>query len=603
MLIKLVLFIFIFIFTSCNTKNDIHISSIQDDTFVLLNNINIDIDGIQKQIEKSLMNDFGYRQANAQLDYLLSPYATYYLSQAKIHSGLMTKINEQAMANAFLEIFENTSDLSLIDIYCTFALIGDYHTLISDKAKENINVFFDFLYCDEIGAYDSFVSENDIKPIYWYVYSTYLVKKVSMLIDIEIKPIHEWLQKVIEEVLNTNFIDSHLAINYSNSFPALLHLIRFMDLEVPTDLFIDTINIFEKNLLNITRVQESTFLPLYFLDYFELCLLMNHDTSIYHEYIITSLTNENGLNTNLFVFTEDVLSLHAIVLSLSYSGYNFINDLILHEVFNFFNKFMLDDVLYIQPFSSTSNIMDTYYVTSIKNMLNFNKNEYLNLYCESILGQMINSDVVTLKYYLGTLYENNQLYIINDVKDEISINLLNILDYWFNTDVVTDMKIKYIIASIEALNIIDTNFSIKIDRVNELMNNFEVSDNPDITLILDTMRKIQIIQFKKLINHQDEEDIFRLFEQISDNLINISNLKIDGILNIYYMAINIFEEYEYAISDNLAQALLVILYNSIHPSGLFKGGDTIYDLASFQSTYKALSMLEMISRQVNEGSN
>lgn len=68
------------------------------------------------------------------------------------------------------------------------------------KTKENISSYLDSLYDKDLKCYTLFYNGEGNEYIF-NIYANYLVDFISSSLNIEMKPIDDWLEKAIEEVL------------------------------------------------------------------------------------------------------------------------------------------------------------------------------------------------------------------------------------------------------------------------------------------------------------------------------------------------------------------------------------------------------------------
>lgn len=95
-----------------------------------------DVERIESQISKSEMDDNGYRFSNAEMLDNISPYATYYINEAKRLFMNQTGCSNKAF-NVFIEKINNKELLNLTDIYCSLMLLDNCEDL-SEETKESM---------------------------------------------------------------------------------------------------------------------------------------------------------------------------------------------------------------------------------------------------------------------------------------------------------------------------------------------------------------------------------------------------------------------------------------------------------------------------------
>lgn len=468
--------------------------------------------------------------------------------------------------------------------------------MLSDIARQNILEFLDSLYCEFFGAYGVFPKEStyDCRLAHEYIISTYYVKKILFALGAEGRSINRWLYNTTDDLLDRKF---ELG-SFSNSFHNMLELHRIMGLEVPKERFAPVIYKFESNLNKIDELRKKTILPIYFLDYLELSLLLGHNSLNYHELIIKNLTNEHGFDEQVLFFTLDTVSFYLAVRALYLVGYDLSNDSNLDIMFVEFSKFLMDEVTYIQPFYGDSSFFDTFYVNALMNILEIPLSEGIDNFYKSMLVQAVQASPYGLYMYLEILRQNDTLHILKPIEEKIIYTLPITLSYLLALDGPINRTIRPIIATIQSLEIMGLDWSIPDNQINYMLTDLklEYTDDPFVRAVF----LVEKIRFKNLVK-PNENDLSILFEQLSEKLVCPDMAKNHNMVALGYMAVNAYIESSYIIPNDVIKVILNILYNARHPSGLFRGGSSIYDVrADFDTTYKALFMLELFQQIINE---
>jgi len=566
---------------SCDSHYYGYNETAYENIYDLEGSIFLDVVGIQSQINRSAMPDFGYRFANTVFEDFASPHATFFINQAKIFAGIIPSVDESVMFRTFASQLEDESMLNLKDIYLTMRLIGGYYSQLSDLARLNINNHFDSLFNFYVGAYFNAPQDEanaDMGP-YAFLYPTYMVVYTSLLLGRDVNHINSFLLEVKETI---RYIDVSNALYF-------LHLSFLMDIEVKPALHdIGNINFPLDNIMSISNI--SAFV----LDYLEFYMLLGRDTSAHSYDVFQTLTSGNEIRRDLMIFDLDVVSFHDTVRALYLTGHDFMhNDLGISSLLRNFDNFLLCNIIYIAPSHTFSDFLSTYHVNAINNILNIEANNNITVYFMNLRDNVIQAEnPVLLYYYLRALSKNNSLSIIYSIRQDIIAFLHDYVSYYLDTTTSVNDKVALLNYISKSLRIICNEQSLRIDSevLHDIYINFERDD------IVDT---INLIQFSILF-HEITDSLELLMNDLSYGLINLYNQSNhEGVIFIKYLAFRTVAGSDFTMADDVVRNTLSVLSNSIHESGLFTGGG-INSVACFSSTYQALYLLEAIGANFYE---
>ncbi|WP_430111428.1 hypothetical protein [Paenibacillus sp. B1-33] len=546
--------------------------------------LTINTKGIVEQIERSKMSDFGYRFANAEYSSQISSFATYYIREAQKNSGLISIDDYITMTPDFLRKFENESAMDLTDIFTTVMLVNDLEG-ISDLAKENISKYFDSLYDDRIGCY-RLPNSNNSEIYAENVYPTFLVEQVAALLNLKTKSVDKWLKEASTELLQPNTITR----KNSSAYVMMMKLMQSHHIEL-SKISSDMVKtMFENDLDNIAELIKSNevYLPIYLMDYLDFSLLLNIDSSDYHDLIIDSITDENEIKDGV-IQAYDPLGLYAAIYSLKLAGYDFKTSPNFSDVFDVYNSFLLDESTYITPGYTESNFVDTYFVDAITNVLEIESPNSIDLYLYEKRDDILQSDPIVINNFLELLQKHNLLHIIDNKKQELVDGLFSSMDDILAKETLTAKKLPYVNAIIRALEILERNWSFSKTQVDEMIDSFTEIDN----VPQNTMNLIELATFINLIN-PDRDEIKPLCNEIISNIVHLNDLDLSNKLHVQSKALNLLQDLDYKIPNNVIKIVGDTLINAQHTSGLFKGGDATEDVVSFRSTYDALFLQKVI---------
>lgn len=572
------------IFVSCSVKENL---TKNESTIISYEMPAINVDGISTQIKRSLMNDGGYRFANTEYIKQISPFSTYYIREAKIYAGLISD-NEPIEMMPFLlkKLEEDEGTFDLTDIFCTVMLNNDINN-ISKVAKENISKYFNSIYDKKNGNYSLVKDSNKDSYMLEDIYSTFLVKKISKLLNIETKPVDKWLKKVVEELLQFNNISS----SNSSAYVMVLELLQLHDIEIEKYLFDPIIEMFEKDLEDISSLEENNniYLPVYLMDYLDLSLLLESDTSKYNNKIINSLCDENGIKGGV-ILQYDSFGLYATIRTLYMCGYDFKNYSNINIIFDMFDAFLLDESSYINPGYVESNFEDTYFVDSIIHALNIEGISDISIYCEKKMNDILLFNSIEMYYFLELLQRNNLLGIINEKKQEVTDILLSSLEYMLDETILVKEKLPYINSAIGALEILEEDWTIDESYIDVMIKEYRDSDN----LQENTISIAELAKFINSIN-PNRNEIKKLCDKIVENIVTLNKQDLINSLYVQSKSIGTLIDCDYSIPDNVILSVKDTLNKAKHSSGMFKGGGNYEDIISFRTTYDALFLLDIIN--------
>lgn len=544
---------------------------------------------ITLEIERSTMTDNGYRFINAEYQKQLSSFATYYIREAKKCSGLISSNVEISYETKlkFSEKFLENSTLDITDVFCTISLI-DNNFKISDKLKKNVTDYINSLYEENIGCY----TLPEIKTHDKYtinIYPTFLVEEIATRLNLDVMPLENWLEEVAENV----FKPANLQKEKSSAYVMLYSLMQKYNIDLPESSISAVKQMFEESLSDFTQLIDSDeiYLPVYLMDYLEFCLLTNTDSSGFHEQIIESICNEDGIKKGV-IRDYDTYGLFATMRTLELTNFDFENCPQVNRVFDIYDTFMLDDSVYIAPGLVESNFVDTYYVNQIIDILDIDSANDIRKYCIENKEKILESDIISISFYLDLLQKNDMLNIVNDDKQEIINRLLSTWDTMLLTEEqITDNLLSFN-SIIKALNILNAEWEIEQEQYTKIVDNFTENKNKQ-KLVYDLT---QYIIFLNTINPENKNEIQEFCRKLEMCLIDISNDKdIDNKIILQSRALIAMKQCDYTFTNNLIQTVKETLKQSQDINGLFKGGDTNGDVVSFQSIYCAILLYELIN--------
>lgn len=540
---------------------------------------------IAAAIEQSAMEDGGYRFANAEFESQFSVYATYYIRMAKEYAGWSQSPISPETKSEIEEKFLNASDMDLTDIFCAISLLGSNENLLA-KTKENISSYLDSLYDKDLKCYTLFYNGEGNEYIF-NIYANYLVDFISSSLNIEMKPIDDWLEKAIEEV----FVSDEIIADNSSAYSMFFELAKNHNIEVPETSITAIIQMFENTLDNMDELDnQNIYVPVFLMDYLDFSRFAGYDSSKNYDKVIRVLCDENGVKKDAFV-EYDAYGLYATIRALKLANYNFESCVHFREVFNEFDSFLLSEDSYMSPGYVESNFVDTYYVDALIHDLGIDSSNTISQYCIENKPAILESDVLNIYYFLELLQRNDLLELVDAERDEIIQKLSSSIQVLASDPSSINANLPKINGCIKGLKILNENPQFSEEYYDAIVKNFSVSS--------DQQQKAYdlagLIEFICLVSPDNIDDSKEYCHQLETTLIQLSSEDVSNKIMLQKMALNVFELSNYVVTSEFNQIVVNTLSQSQDESGLFKGGDSNDDLVSFRSTYDAVVLCESIN--------
>ncbi len=569
----------VFLLTSCSEEEVIKQSFNQPNT--------INADQIKTYIERSAMPDGAYRFANLEFDKQYSVYATYYIVEAKKIAGIDFPKMTTAYQGRTLNTFVNKDDIDLFDLYAAISLLEYFSSdprdpkVISNSVKPKIRELLDKHYDNDNQCYFYSSEENNKNS---RILANYLVYQIASLLDIEIKPIDKWLQNAIDDT----FKKGGKSKENSSLYNLLYELAIAYKIELPAEGKEEVLTMYKDNIQNLEQLASSNdgFLTVYLMDILDFYRLSGIELSKAEKNSIikTIIDEDNMLRKDLI--NQDVLKFYAAVYALNLVEYNFGDNF--NDNFKWWDSFNLRESAYITPGKVEPTFVDTFYCYRLIKELNLEieNNNRLMDYCKKNKDTILNSDnTFDVCSYIILLDENALLKIIDDDIDFINKKLKNKFDVIVNKETISDKDLLLLNQLIKAMNILDIDWRIPIDKCEKMISDFKLSDNQGI-------KTYQLIELIDLANYNqlDESLVKVKCKQLEQEMLNLTTIKMTNKNMLFSKALDSFAKSNYGFSEDLNKAMKTVFLHSQTENGMFLGGDSDEDVISFKNTYYSVKL-------------
>lgn len=540
---------------------------------------------IAAAIKQSAMEDGGYRFANAEFKSQFSVYATYYIRMAKEYAGWSQPPISQETKSEIEEKFLNSSDMDLTDIFCAVSLLGNSENL-SDETKGRISSYLDSLYDNDLKCYALFYNGNDNEYTF-NIYANYLAYHIARSLNIEVRPIDDWLKRAVQEI----FVSGNIITDNSSAYSMFFELAKEYNIEVPETSITAIIQMFEDTLNDAEKLEKVIYVPVFLMDYLDFARFAGYDSSKNYEKIILVLCDENGIKEDAF-FQYDSYGLYATIYALKLANYDFETCIHFRNVFDEFDSFLLSEDLYLSPRYANSDLGNTYYADALIHKLGIESSNTISKYCIENKAQILDSTVSNIYYYLELLQRNNLLDIVDAEREEIIQKFSSGIDSFVDISAINGNLLK-INSCIKGLRILGENPQISGDYYDNIVKNFSTSSNSS-NIQQEAYDLAKLIEFICLVSPDKTNDLQEYCRQLEMMIIQLSSKEVSYKIMLQNMALSVFELSNYTVTSEFKQVVIRTLSQSQDESGLFKGGDSNDDIVNFNNTYDAVVLYESI---------
>lgn len=576
----LILFFNMLLCIGCSNSN-IETSSVSTDL------PEINKTAIATAIKQSAMEDGGYRFANAEFKSQFSVYATYYIRMAKEYAGWSHPPISQETKSEIEETFLNSSDMDLTDVFCAVSLLGNSPNL-SDETKERISSYMDSFYDSDLKCYALFYNGKSNEYTF-NIYANYLAYHIARSLNIEIKPIDDWLKRAVQEI----FVSSNIITDNSSAYSMFFELAKEYNIEVPETSIAAIIQMFEDTLNDAEKLEKVIYVPVFLMDYLDFARFAGYDSSKNYEKIILVLCDENGVKEDAF-FQYDSYGLYATIYALKLANYDFETCIHFRNVFDEFDSFLLSEDLYLSPRYANSDLGNTYYADALIHKLGIESNT-ISKYCIENKEQILDGNVFyvgNIYRYLELLQRNNLLDIVDKEREEIIQKFSSGIEVFGDVS-ANNVNLLDINSCIKGLRILGENPQISGEYYDNVIKNFSTSSNSS-NIQQEAYDLAKLIEFICLVSPDKTNDLQEYCRRLEMMIIQLSSREVSYKIMLQNMALSVFEQSNYTVTSEFKQVVIRTLSRSQDESGLFKGGDSNDDIVNFNNTYDAIVLYESI---------
>lgn len=539
-------------------------------------------------IEQSAMEDGGYRFANAEFKSQFSVYATYYIRMAKEYADWSQPPISQETKSEIEEKFLKSSDMDLTDIFCAISLLGSNENL-SDETKGKISSYLDSFYDNDLKCY--VLSYNGNSNEYTFnIYANYLTYYITRSLNIEMKPIDDWLKRAVQEV----FVSDNIITDNSSAYSMFLELAKEYNIEIPETSITAIIQMFEDTLNDAGKLEKVIYVPVFLMDYLDFARFAGYDSSKNYEKIILVLCDENGIKEGAFS-KYDSYGLYATIYALKLAHYDFETCIHFRNVFDEFDSFLLSEDLYLSPGYANSDLGNTYYADALIHKLGIESSNTISKYCIENKEQILDGNVSyvgNIYRYLELLQRNNLLDIVDEEREEIIQKFSSGIDTLADVS-ANNANLSEINSCIKGLRILGENPQISGEYYDNVMKNFSINSNSS-NIQQDAYDLAKLIEFICLVSPDKTNDLQEYCRQLEMMIVQLSSKEVSCKIMLQNMALSVFEQSNYTVTSEFKQVVIRTLSQSQDESGLFKGGDSNDDIVNFNNIYDAIVLYESI---------
>lgn len=546
-----------------------------------------------EQLEQCHMTDGGYRETNFFFLNMADPYASYYINRTKCIAGLEVTPEKVKLSYIFNCLSsQDKRRWNLMDTYSTVMLLDNPKEL-EPELYTAITEYLDMLYDEENGCYQFFIDSGDSNA----VVPTYLVKESSEKLGEPIQPIDLWLQSLAKDAFGEALDQG----TYIGSYAMLYELMQDYGFSIDTTGFESVIKIYEKQLDLISsgtgERDDLSDIPPMIMDLLRLCNDMGIDHVKYHDKIISLFSDQETFHEYYF-WLYDYYNLYAIIYSLDMCSYP-VNKhpWLLNEILAF-DQFLLSDGVYISPSITEASVVPTYYADQLMDLLGLTLTHDNEEYCMSIATK-------------GIQWENMNLWQI-----EMLISLLSKYDTDLSDESNREELESYLTEQWNRLLLTDTWDLSKLQIMNQLLS---IDQNLNQTFMLEPSVQEQITNqilnetekrtddYEKLLSYIELVDFLQkngyknidlieeLCIQIENNLSVLNNMEIYSKAEMEFRAVEVLEASDVIISDEVKKTIRNTLSAAYCGNGLYRSGDLPEDVITYQSTFYAYYLLDVIN--------
>lgn len=575
--IMIILALFI---VGCNSFDIANISSKEEK----INNI--EKEKILHVLSQSNISDGGYRFANQEFEREYSVYASFYINLAKQDIDIDSVHLSDQTKNKIIGRFLNSKNLNLIDVYCALSSIEDYH--VPNDIKEKISEYIRTLYVKEGGYYT--LDSRGNSDVNLQILTSYYVYEVAKMLGIndELKFSEDYIKNTVEKVCVKEKVTKERISLYKELFV----LSDAYKIEIDGDIKKSILSMCESSFTNVENLAADIdkFGIEYVMESLEVCNYLAgiiEDKAYKSELLRFCVLKDGAINDKLFGY--DVFKLYSLTHSLKLLDYDFKNSSNEFRVLKNIDDFSIGTNEYINPGYVESNLYDTYYAYSLLKEIGEVNNKEIIKYCNKYKQSVLSTDnLLELCLYIKLLHLNGMLNLVGNELDDLKNRLSQ---EWDRLKADKENFTKNLVAInnvMECMDIIGLEKFRSEKSYNELVRSYKDVDDYERNIY----HSIEFIRFLNKIEYQDKVFLNSLCETLEKNIHSLECRRMENKLIICSMSYDLFNEIGYKTLNSTNGCIEKILRKSKSNSGLFYGGDSDEDVASFYSTYYAVTLIK-----------
>src|SRR5699024_10435569 len=107
------------------------------------------------------------------------------------------------------------------------------------------------------------------------IYANYLAYHIARSLNIEIKPIDDWLKRAVQEI----FVSGNIITDNSSAYSMFFELAKEYNIEVPETSIAAIIQMFEDTLNDAEKLEKVIYVPVFLMDYLDFARFAGYDSS------------------------------------------------------------------------------------------------------------------------------------------------------------------------------------------------------------------------------------------------------------------------------------------------------------------------------------
>ncbi|MEK3834010.1 prenyltransferase/squalene oxidase repeat-containing protein [Paenibacillus sp. FSL R7-0128] len=552
---------------------------------------------VLEMISKSYIKD-GYRFLNDELSNNLDLYTTYYAQEINgifeindlEHKKEILSLPEEKIRSLLFD-FDNRS---LMNIYYLCELFDDKKNISNELAKSIETYILQLQTSRGSFALSQSVKGENNDPIENELLSTYYALEILRFLNVELDyNSNEKLKSWFIAVSNSKKIKEPAEISdsgYMLTFLRISLLVGEKSISL-TEEYHKQLNFYNRKVNELYKSGSQIDL-INLKDIFDLNVLLDNDIDKVINKEVFQIIIKLYDNNYSFKLTQnsppDILSTYLALSILRENNYDISR---FKPVISNIDKFRLSNGYYIPFGEIESDYSNTFYVSSILNVLNLNEEKQQLIEDFTNENRIETIDNLKNLFFYFKIIKNLRINIISEEKKE---NLLNQFMNDFNTindswEIESIYENYYYLIEI----IYELGGELNSQQKESVAKHIESMNEKHVLLINYNFQLINLLKLEMKKEYLIENKKY-LLNELDSILLNEDETKNSKLILLYYI-ISALDSVGFSPNETMKTKIYHLKEKSYLSNGLFKSGPNNDDLASFQSTFFALWLNEYLS--------